>query len=134
MADFRKLRVWTAAHDLGLEANRVTLEMETRHNRELCDQLNRSAMSISANIAEGGEHESAKEQARFLQYSIASASETEGHIQMARDINSMSYTDFVDLHNRVVSVRRMLRRLIDRVRARIPPEEPRRAKRRRRSR
>lgn len=126
MADFRKLDVWDLAQKLGAQAHLVADKMQTANNKELCDQLRRSALSIAANIAEGGEHKSPLEQARFLQYSIASASETENHIQTARDINSMSYADFVDLNKRLVSVRRMLRRLIERVRGRIPPDKPRR--------
>ena len=70
--------------------------------------MSRSAMSISANIAEGSGHESPREFARYLQYAIASTSETEAHIRMARDINSMSYAEFENLMPRVVSVRRQL--------------------------
>ena len=108
MADFRKLRVWQAAHELGVEVERVARGMRHSRARALCDQMSRSAMSISANIAEGSGHESPREFARYLQYAIASTSETEAHIRMARDINSMSYAEFENLMPRVVSVRRQL--------------------------
>lgn len=124
MSNFRKLRAWDLANQLGAVTYNVTVEIQTSFNRDMCDQLRRSSASIAANISEADEHESPSEKARFLQYSIASASETENHIQALRDINSMSYKDFADLNKRVVSVRRMLRRLIERVRARVPPRKP----------
>jgi four helix bundle protein len=123
MPNFRKLRVWELASELGEKAFNVSVEIQTSFNREMCDQLRRSSGSIAANISEADEYESPAEQARFLQYSIGSASETENHIEALRDINSMSYKDFDELFQRVVSVRRMLRRLIHRVRARIPPRK-----------
>jgi four helix bundle protein len=132
MADYRKLDVWDLAQKLGVQVHLVAAKMQTSNNRDLYDQLRRSSLSIAANIAEGWEHKSPLEQARYLQYSISSASETENHIQTARDINSMSYADFVDLGKRVVSVRRMLRRLIERVRGRIPPDKPPHKRRRKR--
>ena len=123
MSNFRKLRVWELASQLGAKAFGVSVEIQTSFNRDMCGQLRRSSASIAANISEADEHESPSEKARYLQYSIASASETENHIQALRDINSMSYKDFAELNKMVVSVRRMLRRLIERVRARIPPRK-----------
>ena len=123
MSNFRKLRVWELSSELGQKAFEVSVEIQTSFNRDMCKQLRRSSASIAANISEADDHESALEKARFLQYSVASASETENHIQALRDINSMSYKDFEDLMKRLVSVRRMLRKLLERVRERIPPEK-----------
>src|SRR4051812_12038716 len=109
--------------------------MRKASTRDLFDQLTRAAMSIAANIAEGGEYESMRDRARFLDYAAASAAETEEHIDMARDINAISYEHSKDLTARVVSVRRMLKKFIKRVRERIPPPtfEPKRKARRNRS-
>jgi len=123
MSDFRKLRVWADAHALGVEVERVGQELRTIRSQHLRKQLVRSALSIPANIAESSGHSSPREQARYLQYAIASASETEEHIQMARDINAMCYADFNNLMKRIVSVRRQLSRFIAKVRGRIVDDE-----------
>ena len=111
MADFRKLRVWQAARELAIEAHRVTARMRGVKSAALRDQLTRAAMSVPTNIVEGSAHESPREFARFLQYALASVSELEGHVQLARDLEMMTEQDFTDFLTRIVDVRKMLHRL-----------------------
>lgn len=72
------------------------------------DQLNRAAMSVPRNIIEGNAHESPRERARYFRYAIASISETEGHIQLGRDLQMIGEKDFDSLLQQVVDVRKML--------------------------
>ncbi len=83
----------------------------------LRDQLTRAAMSLPTNIVEGSAHPSQREFARFLQYSLASVSELEGHVQLARDLKLISEQDFTDLLTRIVDVRKMLHGLLKSVKA-----------------
>ena len=117
VADFRKLRVWQAAQELAINAHRVTARMRGVRNLALCDQLTRAAMSVPTNIVEGSAHASPREFARFVRYALASASEVEGHVQLARDIGMMTDPDFTALLARVVDVRKMLHGLLKRLKA-----------------
>ncbi len=65
-------------------------------------------MSVSANIVEGSAHESRREFARFIRYAIASASEFEGHLQTAFDIDALSQQDATALQSQIIEVRKML--------------------------
>ena len=78
----------------------------------LRDQMLRAAISVPANIVEGSEHASRREFARFLRYSLASASEVEGHAQLAVDFGEMPQADFDRLAGQVAEVRKMLHGLI----------------------
>jgi four helix bundle protein len=118
VADFRKLRVWQAAQALAIEAHRVAARMRGSGSRALCDQLIRAAMSVPANIVEGSAHTSPREFARFLQYALASASETEGHLRLARDLQFVDEKNFTTLLVRIINARRMLHGLLKTVRAR----------------
>ena len=69
-------------------------------------------MSVSANIVEGREHKSDREFARFLGYALASTSELENHLIVARDIRAISSTDFSSALDQVIDVRKMLHGLI----------------------
>lgn len=76
MYSFEKLEVWQAARML------VKLTYETIHNNlpqderyVLADQMKRSAISISSNIAEGTSRLSAKEKIRFLEVAYGSLME-----------------------------------------------------------
>lgn len=119
MADFRKLRVWQAAQALAIDSHRVAGRMCGPRTHALCDQLVRAAMSVPANIAEGSAHTSPREFARFLQYALASASELDGHVQLARDLRFIDEKDFMTLTCRIVNTRRMLHGLLKTVKKRM---------------
>ncbi|MGH7651539.1 MAG: four helix bundle protein [Gemmatimonadaceae bacterium] len=118
MADFRKLRVWQTAQALAIDAHRVAGRIRGARTYALCDQLVRAAASVPANIVEGSAHSSPREFARFLQYALASVSELEGHLQLARDLRFIGEKDFSSLLCRIVNVRRMLHGLLKTVKAR----------------
>jgi four helix bundle protein len=115
MGDFRKLRVWRAAQDLAIDAHRVTSRMRGVGSSNLRDQLGRATMSVPNNIVEGNAHESPREFARYLGYALASVNESEGHLQLARDLGMIAQADFTRLLGEVVDVRKMLHGLIKRI-------------------
>jgi four helix bundle protein len=118
VADFRKLRVWQAAQILAIDAYRVSGRIRDTNTVSLSDQLTRAAMSVPANIIEGSAHTSPREFARFVQYALASVSELEGHVQLARDLEFISDQDHTTLLNGIVDVRKMLYGLLKSLRAR----------------
>ena len=83
----------------------------------LRDQITRAAMSVPTNIVEGSAHASPREFARFLQYALASVSELEGHVQLARDLELMTEQDFTVFLARIVDVRKMLHGLLKSLKA-----------------
>jgi four helix bundle protein len=112
VADFRKLRVWRAAEDLVIDTHRVTARMRGTGSVALRDQLTRATMSVPTNIVEGSAHASPREFARYLRYALASVSEAEGHVQLARDLGMITEEDFTGVLTRVVDVRKMLHGLL----------------------
>ena len=112
MSDFKKLRVWRKAHALSLAVDRASRQIRDRRYAPLRNQIFRSAMSISANIAEGRTQKSDKDFARFLGYALSSTSEVEHHLIVARDTNAFTEADFISLLAQTVEVRKMLYGLI----------------------
>ena len=76
----------------------------------------RAAMSVPTNIVEGSAHPSPREFARYLTYAIASVSELEGHVQLARDLRLMTEHDCTGLLEMIINVRKMLHGLLKRLR------------------
>jgi four helix bundle protein len=66
MRDFRKLKVWSKAHQLTLALYRVTKEFPKDEMYGLTAQIRRSAASVGANLAEGCGRKGEREFARFL--------------------------------------------------------------------
>ena len=112
MSDFRKLRVWQAAHQLAVDSFKVCGRLRGERRPRLIDQLTRATLSVSGNIAEGRGHESAREFIRYLRYSLTSVDEVETHIHLARDVGMMTEADFTLLLTQLVEVRKMLHGLI----------------------
>ena len=116
MSDFKRLRVWRKAHALTLNADRVAGSIRGTRYAALRTQMTRAAMSVSTNIVEGREQKGEKEFARFLGYSLASASELEHHLMVARDVQAITEADFAATLVQLVDVRKMLHGLIKRLR------------------
>ena len=112
MSNFRKLRAWESAHRLAIVSHKLAAGMRGAETSVLRDQLVRAAMSVPTNIVEGCAHQSPREFARYLRYALASASEVEGHAQLARDLNYVSEPNFNELLTLVVDVRMMLHGLL----------------------
>jgi four helix bundle protein len=112
MSDFKKLRVWRKAHALTLNVHRVAATIRGPQYAALRSQMTRAAMSVSANIVEGREQKSEREFARFLGYSLASTSELEHHLIVARDLRAISDATFSSPLGQLIDVRKMLHGLI----------------------
>jgi four helix bundle protein len=112
MSDFKKLRVWRKAHALTLNVHRVASTIRGPQYSALRSQMVRAAMSVSANIVEGREQRTDREFARFLGYALASTSELEHHLLVARDLRTISDADFSSTLGQLIDVRKMLHGLI----------------------
>ena len=90
MKDFKELKVWSKAHELTVAIYRLTRTFPRDEIYGLTSQERRSTASIGANIAEGCGRHSDGELARFLQIARGSASETEYHLLLAKDLRFLS--------------------------------------------
>jgi four helix bundle protein len=115
MADFKRLPVWEKAHALALNVHRVVSRLRGAPYLSVRSQLIRSAMSMPANIVEGREQASEREFVRFLRIALASSSELEYHLLVARDIGAIGQSDFISLFDQTIEARRMLHGLIKRI-------------------
>ena len=115
MKDFKELRVWSKAHELTMLVYKLTRGFPRDEVYGLTSQIRRSAASIGANIAEGCGRHSDGEMSRFLQIARGSASETEYHLLLAKDLGFLHESDFQAAEQSVVAVQRMLTSLVQKV-------------------
>jgi four helix bundle protein len=116
MKDFKELKVWSKAHELTISVYGLTRTFPRDELYGLTSQMRRSAASVAANIAEGCGRRSAGEFARFLQIARGSASETEYHLLLARDLQFLSDSDYQKIEKKLVEIQRMLTALVQKVR------------------
>jgi len=86
MHNFRKLDIWLKSMDLVVEIYQLTNTFPNNEKFGLSSQMNRSAVSIPSNIAEGSSRSSNKDFSRFLEIAVGSAYEVETQLLIASDL------------------------------------------------
>jgi four helix bundle protein len=114
--DFRKLDVWTRAHQLTLTVYKATKTFPKEEVFGLTSQTRRCCVSIEGNIAEGCGRGGKQEFARFLQMALGSASELECHLLIARDLNLLEGKTHLALQSEAEGIKKMLSGLSAKVR------------------
>ncbi|RPI78061.1 MAG: four helix bundle protein [Desulfobacteraceae bacterium] len=84
MASYRDLAVWEKAMDLVVDCYKLSKKFPKSEIFGLCNQLQRAAVSVPANIAEGRERQSPGAFAQYLSISYGSLAELETHLQIAQ--------------------------------------------------
>ncbi|GAB5494342.1 MAG: four helix bundle protein [Phototrophicaceae bacterium] len=116
MRDFRKILAWQKAHQLVLAIYQATQTFPREELYGLTSQIRRAAASIPANIAEGCGKNSEAKLARYMQISMGSASELEYHLLLAKDLTYLEETQYEELNDATVEVKKMLAPFIKRLR------------------
>lgn len=92
MRDFRKLEIWNASLLMVKRIYELTALLPSNEKYGLVSQMNRSAVSIPSNIAEGCSRKSKLEISRFLEIAIGSAFELETQIEVCKLVNYIEQT------------------------------------------
>ncbi|TLU65075.1 four helix bundle protein [Thalassotalea litorea] len=107
---FEDLAVWKESHHLTVAIYKL---MANYRDFGFKDQITRSALSISSNIAEGYERFSIKDKINFLYYAKASSAELRSQLYVAIDINYISKHDGEMLKASSIKISKMLQGLIN---------------------
>ena len=108
MQNFRRLVVWSRAHELVLGVRRAVKAFPRTERGTLRKQMVASAESIAFNIVGGCGASSPKEFARFLDISIKSTLELEYQIKLATDCGLVQSRAAEPLTAETIEIRRML--------------------------
>ena len=105
---FEDIKAWQEARELvRLVYKAINENKEFGKDFRLVNQIQGSAVSIMANIAEGFARKSDKEFVQYLFVSKASAAEVQSHLYVALDQNFISNRQFDDIYKKADSVSRM---------------------------
>lgn len=118
MRDFHSLKVWEKSHAFALAVYKACEAFPRMEQYGLTSQLQRAALSIPTNIAEGCGYESDAQFIRFLEIALGSASECEYLLLFARDMGYLSSETFTALSADATEIKRMLTGLLKSLRRR----------------
>jgi four helix bundle protein len=94
MSSYKDLEIYNEAFSLAKDIHSMTQELPKTEQYELGSQIRRSAQSVRSNIVEGyGRREYKAEFIRFLIFAEASLLETESHLEMIKELYTLSKYD-----------------------------------------
>jgi len=117
MKDFRSLKVWEKAHALTLAVYKATETFPKQELYSLTNQIQRAAVSIPANIAEGCGKDSDAELKRYFTIAMGSASELEYLLLLAHDLGYLQENSYQPMQNDLVETRKMLNAFIQKLKS-----------------
>jgi four helix bundle protein len=118
---YRDLKVWQKAMDLVIECYRLTQQFPKTETYGLSNQLQRAAVSVPANIAEGHGRESLKEYLYYLSIANGSLMELETHLLIAQRLNYLSEAEIQGALNIASEVGKMLSSLSRSLKTKLKP-------------
>lgn len=107
MHNFKELIIWQKSMELVTEVYNVSLTMPVTQKYSLVDQIQRSAVSIPSNIAEGSGRGSNNEFVRFLNISNGSCCELETQLLIAQNLNFLSEEKTTHILERISEIQKM---------------------------
>ena len=105
---FEELQVWQKAKRLCVDVYRMTGNGPFARDFGLRDQIQRAAVSVMSNIAEGFERNSRAEFARFISIARGSAGEVRSQVYLARELGYVNEADCSALLASCAEITRML--------------------------
>jgi four helix bundle protein len=108
--NFKELVVWQKGMDLVREIYKITKQFPKSEMYALASQMQRSAIAIPSNVAEGHRRNHKLEYVQFLGIALGSAAELETQILIAEE--QYSDFDYVKTKGLVDEIQRMLNTLI----------------------
>jgi len=115
--NFREIKIWQESVVMVKEVYEFSTKLPTEEKFGITSQINRSAVSIPSNIAEGSGRTTNKEFVRFLEIAISSSYELETQLILAEDLFNMSSKELIKnlnaLQNRIGGFTRQIKSRIE---------------------
>ncbi|TAJ08646.1 four helix bundle protein [Marinilabiliaceae bacterium JC017] len=113
MGNFKALKVWQEAKALSVSIYKLTNSGKLAKDYGLKDQMQRAAVSIPSNIAEGDELDTNKQAIRHFYIAKGSCAELETQLIIAYEINYINTDELDKLSDQCQKISAMLRKLIN---------------------
>lgn len=111
--NFKKLKIWKEGIAIVGESYKLTRTFPDSERFNLISQLNRCAVSIPSNIAEGSSKSTDRHFKKFLEDSLGSAFEWETQLIVAYNEKFLSKERFEELENKILQLQKMIGSFMD---------------------
>lgn len=116
MQNFEKLEIWNQGIELATEIYKITKNFPKSEIYGMGSQLQRAAVSVPSNIAEGSTRQYKKEFINFLYVSRGSLSELLTQLKISLNINYINEDQYNNLSEKIYVLTRRINKLIETLR------------------
>ena len=122
----RRLILWQKSVRLAVEIHRVSRRLPKHELFGLAAQMNRAAVSIPSNVAEGAARHTTRDYIRFLYIARGSSAEIDTQLRLAQELGYLSGDDLAPVLAISDEVGRLLNAVITALHRRLngPPASP----------
>lgn len=113
--NFRKLDIWKDSIVLATDIIKATRTLPDIERFGLISQMNRSAVSIPSNIAEGTARKSDKSFVNFLEIALGSGFELESQLIISNNVEYIKTKEFENLLSKSQSLQNRIYTLIEKI-------------------
>ena len=109
---FTDLNAWKEGHLLVLKIYKMTKLLPSDEKFGLTNQIQRAAVSITSNIAEGFSRNSNKEKIQFYYTALGSLTEVQNQLLISKDLGYINLALFKEISFQTVVVSKLINGLI----------------------
>lgn len=109
---FTDLNAWKEGHKLVLMMYKMTKSFPSKERFDLTSQIQRAAVSITSNIAEGFSRNSSREKVQFYYTALGSLTEVQNQLLIAKDLEYINQSLFKEVASQTVIVSKLINGLI----------------------
>jgi four helix bundle protein len=115
MRNFRKLDIWISSIELAKKVYLISDNLPTDERFGLKSQIQRAAVSIPSNIAEGASRSSEKEFRYFLEIAIGSSFELETQLFLIKELSLIKDNIDDEIFTKLETIQKQLNALISKL-------------------
>lgn len=108
MHNFKNLNIWKIGIEYVLDIYKITRTFPATEQFGLVSQIQRAAVSIPANIAEGSAKSSTRDFSRFLEMAIGSSYELETELLIAFKLGYLDADKYSQLSDKLSDLQKMI--------------------------
>lgn len=108
ITSFEQLFSWQKAATLAVKVYALTNQFPSAEKFALTDQVQRSAVSVSANIAEGFGRTSKAEKMQFYTIAYGSLLETKSHLLIAHKLQYVSAPEIEEVSSLITDLQKLI--------------------------
>lgn len=105
---YRKLIAYQKAKEVVKRTYKLLKKFPSEERYAMCDQLRRSSVSITSNIAEGVNRFSVKDKVHFIEITFGSLMEVSSQMEIAEELGYITAEDLLSMDDLVTEVAKLL--------------------------